>query len=111
MSGALGEPDYQPRALAACRASTAWFRVLAMGQLPAVMLTKAEEAWHAVPILAESLRFARSESLELIRRYWLPDPEKDLLTWRVLEHLTEWEESTVELACEIRAEATSLRSS
>ena len=103
MSGALGEPDYQPRALAACRASTAWFRVLAMGQLPAVMLTKAEEAWHAVPILAESLRFARSESLELIRRYWLPDPEKDLLTWRVLEHLTEWEESTVELACEIGA--------
>ena len=97
LSGALGEPDYQPRALAACRGSRAWFRVLATGQLPAVMLTKAEDAWHAVPILAESLRFARSESLELIRRHWLPDPDKDSLTWRVLEQLTEWDESTVEL--------------
>ena len=99
MLEALAKPDCRPRALAACRGSAAWFGVLAPSLLPAVMQTRPEDAWPAVPILADALRFTRSESLELIRRHWMPEPGKDLLTWRVLEQLTEWDEGALDLAC------------
>lgn len=99
MIEALGKPDWRLKALASVRGGEAWFAVLAPSQLPAVMLRGVEEAWPAVPILAEALQFARREGFDLIKRHWLPDPAKDSLTWRVLEQLAEWDEETAGLAC------------
>jgi hypothetical protein len=63
------------------------------------MLSSPEEAWPAVAILAEALRFARPECLELVKRHWMVDPHRDTLTWRVLERLEAWDENSVGLAC------------
>lgn len=80
----LDDTWFKPRFLNAVVGSAGWFELLVKGVLPTLMARPATEAAVTIPILDQALGFSPEEVLSLIDRYWLPHPEKDELSWRVL---------------------------
>lgn len=90
---------YQSRILAAVVGSRGWFASLAVGHLPMIMGRPAQDAWSVASILIEALGFDQSTALRLIDAHWLPYPDKDFLTWRVLERAGTWQQDMVDRCC------------
>lgn len=94
---------HQGRILAAVVGSRGWFARLAPGHLPVLMVQPAVEAWHVVLILVQALSFDQPTVLRLIDAHWLPHPDKDGLTWQVLERASAWQPDMVDRGCCILA--------
>lgn len=90
---------YQSRILAAVVGSRGWFASLAAGHLPMIMVRPPQESWSVASILIEALSFDQSTALRLIDAHWLPYPDKDFLTWRVLERAGAWQPDMVDRCC------------
>jgi hypothetical protein len=78
------DPWFQRRFLNAVVGSPGWFENLAPDRLPLLMAQPAETAALALPILEQAMAFAGGEVLAMVDQYWLPHPDKDTLTWRLL---------------------------
>lgn len=81
---ALEDLWFRPRFLSAAIGSPGWLAALANAHLPVLMARPVDEARGIVPLLENALSLDPNLVIELIRRYWLPDPSKDELSWRVL---------------------------
>lgn len=92
---------YQNRIHSAIIGSRGWFKYFSPNHLPRLMTQPAEKAWQAIPILNQAIAIDQAAALHLLDTYWLPYPEKDDLTWRVLEAITEWTVDLVERFCRI----------
>ncbi|MVF22617.1 DUF4062 domain-containing protein [Methylocaldum sp. BRCS4] len=92
---------YRGRILAAVIGSRGWFARLSPAHLPMLMVRSAQEAWPMVSILVEALHFDQPTVLKLIDEHWLLHTDKDGLTWRVLERVTEWKTNIVDRCCRI----------
>lgn len=97
------DPWHQGRILAAVVGSGGWFARLAPGHLPMLMVLPAERAWRVVRILIQALSFDQPTVLRLIDAHWLPHPNKDGLTWQVLECASAWQPDMVDRCCCILA--------
>jgi len=92
---------HQSRILAAVVGSQGWFARLSPTHLPMIIVRSAQEAWPVVPILIKALDFDQPSVLHLIDDHWLPHADKDVLTWRVLEHISGWQTDVVDRCCRI----------
>lgn len=95
----LDDAWHQGRILSSVIGSRGWFEALAYAHLPMLMVKPAQEAWRAMPILANALTFDQSTVLQLLHKHWLPYSEKDGLSWQILEHIGIWQVDLVELCC------------
>jgi len=64
-----------------------------------IMVRPPQESWSVASILIEALSFDQSTALRLIDAHWLPYPDKDFLTWRVLERAGAWQPDMVDRCC------------
>ncbi|MGR8980220.1 MAG: hypothetical protein ACU84H_09035 [Gammaproteobacteria bacterium] len=94
---------YQGRILTSIIGSRGWFKYFAPIYLPILMAQPAEKAWQAVPILTQALAIDNVVVLQLLDAYWMPYPEKDKLSWRVLEATAECRIDLVDRFCRILA--------
>lgn len=78
------DPWFQRRFFNAVVGSPGWFENLAPDRLPMLLAQSAEMAGLALPILEQAMAFAGEEVLAMVDQYWLPHPDKDTLTWRLL---------------------------
>ncbi len=98
---ALQRPEDRGKVLASLRGNRSWFAIRSPSQLPALMRLPARQAEPVIWVLAEALSFARDTGLDLIERTWLPDPAKDLFSWRCLHYVGSWCERTLDMACRL----------
>jgi nucleoside phosphorylase len=89
--------DDRVRALIAIRGSSEWFYALQASHFPIIMLGPMELQWPMIGVIAEAWGFARDSCLDLVERYWLPDPAKDRLTWRAMHEIGKWDSRAIEL--------------
>lgn len=73
-----------PRFIGAATGSPGWFAVLSQTYLPELMSSIEDQAQILVPFLREALNFDPNTVIDLLNRYWLPNPSRDVLTWQVL---------------------------
>lgn len=92
---------YRRRILTTAPGSPGWFDWLADDRLMEIMRLPVEEARIALPVLWRALPTRRSRVLDLIRSHWQPIPEKDPLTWFVLEQLPTWDTDCIALGRQI----------
>jgi len=98
--GALTDPWRRVRILDAVVGNRGWFARLA-GSLPELMALPPKDAWSVVAILSRAIAFDETTVLQLLDTYWLSDPAKDELSWRVLENVTVWRVDLVDRLCRI----------
>lgn len=75
---------FQQRFLITVTGSPGWFAQLAPSHLPMLMMRPVQEAARIQPILSSAMSFSPQEVLALVDKYWLPHPDHDELSWRVL---------------------------
>lgn len=97
----LDLPRFRAKALLSIRSNQKWFQALLPHHLTPCMQLPGDEAWPMVSVLGEAWKFARSDCLELIRRNWLHNKDRDWWVWRAMESLEEWDDDTVEWVCRI----------
>lgn len=81
---AMDDPWFRPRFLSAAVGSPGWFSVLTPHHLPALMTLPEGRAQELAPLLDQALNTDAATVVDLVSRYWLFDPAKDILSWRVL---------------------------
>lgn len=91
------DPWYRNRILATIAGSPGWFDRLAGTHVSGIMRQDLEEAHRALPVLCQALRARQSQVLGLVEACWFPDPQKDELTWIVLQNLPAWDDSCISL--------------
>lgn len=75
---------FLPRFIGATVGSQGWFAVLSPTHLPGLMALPMEQAQILLPMLRQALHFSPGEVVELVRRHWLNDKDKDALSWQAL---------------------------
>lgn len=78
------DPWFQRRFLNAVAGSPGWFDSLLQTHLPMLMARSAQEAAVVLPILDRALVFSPQAVQSLLDAHWLPNPEHDWLSWRLL---------------------------
>ncbi len=78
------DPWFQRRFLNAVAGSVGWFNSLLRTHLPMLMARSTQEAAVVLPILDRALFFSPQAVQWLLDAHWIPDPEKDWLSWRLL---------------------------
>lgn len=78
------EPWFQRRFLNVAVGSPGWFEALQPMHLPMLMVRPIAEAATVQPLLDSALGFASDVVLALVDANWLPYPDKDELSWRLL---------------------------
>jgi hypothetical protein len=73
-----------PRFISAMVGSPGWFDALSTSAIPKWMAQGEVRAQALVPLLTQALQFNASAVVNFIHRFWLPDPELDILSWQVL---------------------------
>lgn len=81
---AMTDQWFLPRFIGAAVGSPGWFAVLLPTHLPRLMALPVEQAQMLLPLLRQALQFSAEEVVELVRRYWLPSQDRDVLSWQVL---------------------------
>jgi pimeloyl-ACP methyl ester carboxylesterase len=81
---ALNDPWFVPRFLGAASGSPGWFAVLSRVHLPKLMSLEGDKSAIVLPVLREALHFDTNTVLSLIGRYWLPNSDRDILSWQLL---------------------------
>ncbi|WP_431484123.1 alpha/beta fold hydrolase [Pseudomonas solani] len=81
---AMTDQWFLPRFIGAAVGSPGWFAVLLPTHLPRLMALPVEQAQVLLPMLREALHFSEGAVVDLVRRYWLPSKDRDLLSWQAL---------------------------
>lgn len=97
----LSEQDDRHRVLIAIRGNESWFNKFKTHQLPAAMQWVIEDSGYMVAVIQSAWEFAREDCLLLIKKYWLSDPEKDNLTIHAFLDLHDWDETAVDMVCQV----------
>jgi hypothetical protein len=97
----LENAEHVPRILQAARGNPDWFHEIRRTCLPLLMAKPEQEAWPVTGLLGSAWSFARDDVLAALKSQWLPDKDRDGLTWAVLQELEGWDEDTVEVACTV----------
>lgn len=98
MASCLSTTGDRGRALIAIRGSEKWFEALSIRHFPVIMQSEATGQWPMVGVINAAWTRFHDSCLDLVRRYWLPDPAKDMLTQSVLREMDIWGPSEVEVA-------------
>lgn len=100
----LTNPELREKVLFAIQGKKRWFELISQSYLPALMnKTPAEKSRGVKGILISAWPFAREKNLKLIKKYWLPDKNKDTLTWSTMQVLSAWDVDTVQIICDLIA--------
>jgi len=81
---AMTDQWFVPRFLGAAVGSSGWFAALLPAQLPRLMALPGEQAQALLPMLRQALHFSAEAVVDLVRRHWLNDADRDVLSWQVL---------------------------
>ncbi|WP_455917443.1 alpha/beta fold hydrolase [Pseudomonas cerasi] len=81
---AITDDWFLPRFIGATVGSPGWFSILVSTHLAKLMVSTDDKAQILLPLLSQALHFDANAVIELVRRYWLPNPSRDLLSWQVL---------------------------
>lgn len=72
------------RFLAAAVGSPGWFAILLPTHLARLMVLPVEQAQMLLPMLRQALHFSADAVVELVRRHWLSNKDRDVLSWQAL---------------------------
>lgn len=81
---AMTDQWFLPRFIGAAVGSPGWFAALSPTQLPRLMSLPEEQAQALLPMLRQALHFSADTVVDLVRRHWLPNTGRDLLSWQAL---------------------------
>lgn len=81
---AITDQWFLPRFIGAAVGSQGWFAVLSSIHLPGLMALPVEQAQALLPMLRQALHFSADEVVNLVRRHWLNDKDRDILSWQAL---------------------------
>ena len=81
---AMTDQWFLPRFIGAAVGSPGWFAALLPTHLPRLMALPVDQAKMLLPMLRQALQFSENEVVDLVRRHWLTDKDRDLLSWQVL---------------------------
>jgi nucleoside phosphorylase len=88
---------FRDEGLAGIAGSPGWFRRLKNGAIQQAM-RETKPSGAILAVLSKAWRFAPADVEALIRSHWLHQPDKDFLTWLVLEQCPQWDASILEIA-------------
>lgn len=81
---AMTDQWFLPRFIGSAVGSPGWFAALLPTHLPALMALPAEQAQTLLPMLRQALHFSADAVVDLVRRHWLPNKDRDVLSWQAL---------------------------
>lgn len=81
---AMADQWFLPRFIGAAVGSLGWFADLSSTHLPRLMSLPEEQAQILLPMLSQALHFGADSVVDLVRRHWLPNKSRDLLSWQAL---------------------------
>lgn len=81
---AMTDQWFVPRFIGAAVGSPGWFAALLPAHLPRLMALPVDQAQALLPMLRQALHFSSEAVVDLVRRYWLNDADRDVLSWQVL---------------------------
>lgn len=81
---AMTDQWFVPRFIGAAVGSPGWFTALLPVHLPRLMALPGDQAQALVPMLQQALHFSSEAVVNLVRRHWLNDAERDVLSWQTL---------------------------
>lgn len=80
----MSDQWFLSRFIGAAVGSPGWFAELLPIHLPRLMDSPVEQAQKLLPMLRQALHFNSNEVVTLVRRHWLKDKDRDVLSWQVL---------------------------
>ncbi|EKB21864.1 hypothetical protein HMPREF1170_02126 [Aeromonas veronii AMC35] len=80
----MSDPWFLSRFIGAAAGSPGWFDALLPAHLPRLMDAPVEQAQKLLPLLRHALHFNSEEVVALVRRHWMKDADRDVLSWQVL---------------------------
>lgn len=81
---AMTDQWFVPRFIGAAVGSPGWFAALLPAHLPRLMALPGDQAQALLPMLRQALHFSSGPVVDLVRRYWLNNADKDILSWQAL---------------------------
>lgn len=81
---AMMDQWFLPRFIGAAAGSPGWFAALLPTYLPGLMALPVGQAQMLLPMFRQALHFSADEVVDLVYRYWLPNKDRDVLSWQVL---------------------------
>ncbi|MYZ52833.1 AAA family ATPase [Malikia spinosa] len=80
----MADQWFLPRFIGAAVGSQGWFSILYSTHLPGFMALPMEQTQALLPMLRQALHFRADEVVDLVRRHWLNDKDRDVLSWQAL---------------------------
>lgn len=81
---AMTDQWFVPRFIGAAVGSPGWFAALLPAHLPRLMALPGDQAQTLLPMLRQALHFSSEAVVDLVRRHWLNDADRDVLSWQAL---------------------------
>lgn len=81
---AMTDQWFVPRFIGAAVGSPGWFAALLPAHLPRLMALPGDQAQALLPMLRQALHFSSEAVVDLVRRHWLNDADRDVLSWQAL---------------------------
>ncbi len=81
---AMTDQWFLPRFIGAAVGSPGWFAALLPAHLPRLMALPGDQAQALLPMLRQALHFSPEAVVDLVRRRWLSDADRDILSWQAL---------------------------
>lgn len=81
---AMTDQWFVPRFIGAAVGSPGWFAALLPTHLPRLMALPVDQAQALLPMLRQALHFSSEAVVDLVRRHWLNDADRDVLSWQAL---------------------------
>lgn len=81
---AMTDQWFLPRFIGAAAGSPGWFAVLSLTHLPRLMSLPEDQARMLLPMLRQALHFSADSVVDLVRRHWLTNKDRDMLSWQAL---------------------------
>jgi len=97
----LEDESQQQKVLLALAGSPGWFSAINRKYLPILMTQKPKLPHYIIPVLSRAFYFNRDEVVKMVRGYWLPDNNYDEDVLLLFSYLTDWDELSVEMICEV----------
>jgi nucleoside phosphorylase/predicted ATPase len=101
MTSRLAVDDDRKRVLISIQGNPAWFEKLSVTHFAPQMVLPSEQAWPIIGVISQMWGKNRDACLQLVKRYWLPYPDKDDLTRRTMTQLSKWDEEAVGVVCTV----------
>ncbi len=81
---AMTDQWFLPRFIGAAVGSPGWFAILSPTHLPRLMSLPEKQARTLLPMLRQALHFSADSVVDIVRRYWLINKDRDVLSWEAL---------------------------